>query len=124
MPAPTPSGPRSADAPRRRSRPTGPGGRRLRHRVNPDPRRARALRFRGAVEWTRFDALFGTDGKTTAPLGVALSSYLDVDALPLLDPAQTAAQTLARAPSLQLAVGTLRTLADSRIATIPISLEY
>src|SRR3954469_21551227 len=78
-----------------------------------------AVRFRSVVEWTRFNALFGPGGSSTIPLGAALSGNLDASALPLLGSFQPAAQTLARAPSLQLSVGTLHTSADSRIATIP-----
>jgi hypothetical protein len=82
------------------------------------------VRFGALTEWTRFNALFGPDGKTTIPLGASLSGNLDASAFPLLESLQPAAQTLARAPALQLGIGTLRTTADSRIATVPFSVEY
>ena len=83
-----------------------------------------SFRFRGQVEWTHFDALFGVGGKTTQALGASLTANVDIAALPLLGPAQLATRTLAKAPSLQLSLGALRTAADSRIATIPFSVEY
>jgi len=83
-----------------------------------------SLRFRGQVEWTRFDALLGPEGTTTIPLGASLTGFMDVGVLPLLATAQTAAQVLAKAPALQLGLGTIRTTADSRIASVPIALEY
>jgi hypothetical protein len=82
------------------------------------------VRFRAVVEWTRYNALFGAQGQSITPLGAALSGNVDVNVLPLLDPVQTAAQALARIPSLQVSIGTLHTTADSRIATVPFSLEY
>ena len=83
-----------------------------------------SFRVRSQIEWTRFDAIYGPGGKTTLPLGASLTAYVDATALPLLEPIQAAAQTLARAPSLQLAVGNLTTSADSRIARVPVSIEY
>jgi hypothetical protein len=83
-----------------------------------------SLRLRGQIEWTRYDAIFGPGGKGTLPIGSALSTALDVVALPLLEQAQLAVQTMTGTPSLQLNVGTLTTTADSRIATVPVSLEY
>jgi hypothetical protein len=82
------------------------------------------VRIGGTVEWTRFDAIFGPGGTSTIPLGASLSGFLDASALPMLGSVQPAAQTLARAPSLQLSLGTLQTSADSRIATVPLSIEY
>jgi hypothetical protein len=83
-----------------------------------------SLRVRGQIEWTRYDAIFGPGGKGTLPIGSALSANLDVVALPALGQAQVAAQTMTGTPSVQLNVGTLTTTADSRIATVPVSLEY
>ncbi len=83
-----------------------------------------SLRVRGQVEWTRYDAIFGPGGKGTLPIGSALTTDLDVVALPLLEQAQLAVQTMTGTPSVQLNVGTLRTTADSRIASVPVSLEY
>jgi len=83
-----------------------------------------SLRLRGQIEWTRYDAIFGPGGKGTLPIGSALSTDLDVVALPLLKQAQLAVQTMTGTPSVQLNIGTLTTTADSRIATVPVSLEY
>ena len=83
-----------------------------------------SLRLRGQVEWTRWDAIFGPGGKGTLPIGSALSMDLDVGALPVLQQAQIAVQTMTATPSVQLNVGTLTTSADSRIASVPVSLEY
>src|SRR5258708_7249427 len=81
-------------------------------------------RLRGQVEWTRWDAVFGPGGTGTRPIGSALTATLGVVALPLLQQAQAAVQTLTATPSVQLNVGILTTSADSRVASVPISLEY
>ena len=83
-----------------------------------------AWRFRGSVEWLRFDDILGPRGRTTVPLGASFTGFIDANSLPLLEPAQSAAQFLARSPTLQLGLGTIRTTADSRVARVPISVEY
>jgi hypothetical protein len=83
-----------------------------------------AMRFRGEVRWTRIDAVFGSDGATVLPLGSSLSTDLNANTLPLLGPAQSTAAVMADDPSLVLSAGQLTTSADSRIATVPLTLEY
>ena len=83
-----------------------------------------SLRYRGQVEWTRYDAVFGANGKGIIPLGAALTMNVGVGTFPALDPAQAAVQSLARTPLTQLSVGRLTTSADSRIASVPVSVEY
>lgn len=83
-----------------------------------------SLRLRSQVEWTRYGAIFGPDGKRTLPLGSALSTDLDAVAFPALGQAELAVQAMTGTPSVQLNIGTLRTTADSRIASVPVSLEY
>lgn len=83
-----------------------------------------AVRFRGQVEWTRFDAIYGEGGRRTFPLGSQLTTEIDVPALPLLGPAQRDARAMSGLPSLALSLGNLRTTANSRIATVPLAIEY
>ena len=83
-----------------------------------------SLRLRAQIEWTRWDAIFGSGGNGTLPIGSALSTNVDVAALPLLQQAQTAVQAMTANPLVRLNVGTLTTSADSRIASVPVSLEY
>jgi hypothetical protein len=83
-----------------------------------------ALRVRGAVNWTRIDGTFGPDGKIVLPLGANLTGSLDPVALPLLTTGEIAARILADDPTLSLTAGQLTTSVDSRIATVPITVEY
>lgn len=83
-----------------------------------------SFRIRGAVEWTRFDGIFGTAGSGVLPLGSSLTTDLNVGTLPLLSTGQKAARNLAADPSLTFSAGQLTTSADSRIATVPLTAEY
>jgi hypothetical protein len=83
-----------------------------------------ALRFRGDVRWTRIDAVFGPDGSTVLPLGASLTTDLNSGTLPLLATGQSTARAMAADPSLTFSAGQLTTSANSRIATVPLSLEY
>jgi hypothetical protein len=83
-----------------------------------------AWRFRGNVEWTRIDGVFGPDGSSVLPLGSSLTGDLDVAALPLMGTGQTAARSMTGDPSLSFTAGRLTTSADSRIVSVPLSLEY
>jgi hypothetical protein len=82
-----------------------------------------AWRLRGAVEWTRFDAIFGANGDVL-PLGASLTTDLNVGTLPLLGTGEKAARNLAADPTLTFSAGQLTTSADSRIATVPLTAEY
>ena len=83
-----------------------------------------AIRFRGQLAWTRFDAIYGANGTRAFPLGNLLTTDLDVAALPLLAAARNAAATLTGSPTVALSLGRLRTSADSRIVSVPLSIEY
>lgn len=83
-----------------------------------------ALRFRGHIEWSRFDAVFGPGGKSTFPIGSLLTTELDVPALPLLGQTEIDVRTLTNDPGLAISLGTLRTSADSRIVSVPLGFEY
>jgi hypothetical protein len=83
-----------------------------------------AWRFRGNVEWARIDGVYGPGGSTLVPLGSSLTGDLDVNALPLLGTGQDAAQAMTGDPSLHFTAGQLTTSADSRIVSVPLSLEY
>lgn len=83
-----------------------------------------AMRFRGGVRWTRVDAIFGPDGSSVLPLGSSLTMDLNAGTLPLLSSAETVARAMAADPTLVISAGQLTTSADSRIATVPLSLDY
>jgi hypothetical protein len=83
-----------------------------------------ALRFRGGVRWTRIDAVFGPDGSSALPLGSSLTTDLNATTLPLLSSAEVTARSMTADPALSLSAGQLTTSADSRIATVPLALEY
>jgi hypothetical protein len=83
-----------------------------------------AIRLRGAVEWTRIDGTFGPGGSSVLPLGTSLTTNLDVTTLPLLAAGEATAQALAADPALTFNAGRLTTSADSRVATVPITIEY
>jgi hypothetical protein len=83
-----------------------------------------ALRFRGNIEWTRFDAIFGPGGSPVLPLGSSLTTDLDAGTFPLLATGETAAQSMAADPTLTFTAGRLTTSADSRIVSVPLGLEY
>jgi hypothetical protein len=83
-----------------------------------------ALRFRSPMEWTHWNSVFGAGGKRTFPSGSILTTDVDVAALPLLAAAELDIRALTDSTSLSVSLGGLRTSADSRIASVPISLEY
>jgi hypothetical protein len=83
-----------------------------------------AVRLRAAVEWTRIDGIFGPGGSSVLPLGASLTTNLDVATLPLLAAGEATAQALAADPAVTFNAGRLTTSADSRVATVPITVEY
>jgi hypothetical protein len=83
-----------------------------------------ALRFRGEVRWTRVDAIFGPGGSSVLPLGSSLTTDLNSGTLPLLASGETSARAMAANPSLTFSAGQLTTSANSRVATVPLTLEY
>ena len=83
-----------------------------------------AVRFRGEVRWTRIDAIFGPDGSSILPLGSSLTTDLNAVTLPLLSSAETIARTMAADPTVTVSAGQLTTSANSRVATVPLTLEY
>jgi hypothetical protein len=83
-----------------------------------------AIRFRGEMQWTRIDGIFGPGGSPLHAVGAPLSGELTAATFPMLVGGQAAARVLANDPGLILNAGRLTTSADSRIATVPISLEY
>ena len=82
-----------------------------------------AFRFRGEVRWNRVDAIFGPDG-SVLPLGSSLTTDLNSGTLPLLASGEASARAMATNPSLTLSAGQLTTSANSRVATVPLMLEY
>lgn len=93
---------------------------------------ASVLRRNGAAIEMRFspmrwDAVFGTGlpGSSTRNLAWGFNAEsLGVAALPQLTPAQTAIRTLANLPNFQLTTGKLVAVADSRVLTLPVILQY
>jgi hypothetical protein len=83
-----------------------------------------AFRFRGEVRWTRVDAVFGPDGSGVRPLGSSLTTDLNSTTLPLLAAGETSARAMAADPTLTFSAGQLTTSADSRVASVPLSVEY
>jgi hypothetical protein len=86
------------------------------------------VRLRGLTAWTRFDHVYGGLGDSTNgahPLGDLFSApHLGVDQISSLASAQTALRTLTGNAALRLDAGQLVTTANSRIVTIPLTLEY
>lgn len=82
-----------------------------------------ALRLRTEMQWTRIDGVFGPGG-VLQPVGGRLTGDLTRNTFPRLGVGQTAAQILADDPGVTLNAGRLTTSADSRIATVPITVEY
>ena len=88
-------------------------------------------RGRAAVELrfipVRWDAVIGTDSKPTSTQNLAWSfsaESLGTRALPVLAPAQTAIRTLVNSPAFQITAGKLVSIADSRVLTVPLILQY
>jgi len=86
------------------------------------------VRLRGLTAWTRFDNVYGGLGDTASgarQLGELFSApHLGPDQIPSLSSAQTALRALTGNAALRLDAGQLTTTADSRIVTIPLTLEY
>lgn len=86
------------------------------------------VRFRALTAWTRFDQVHGGLGDTvtgTRPLGALFSApNLGPDQIASLTTAQNALRTLTGNATLRLDAGQLLTTANSRVVTIPLSLEY
>ena len=85
----------------------------------------RTFRFRGLTAWTRYDQLLGTGG--TVPRNIA--STLATDSLgspqvPSFGPIEAQIRTTAALPNFRLTAGTVAALADSRVVTAPLIVEY
>lgn len=75
----------------------------------------------------RWDAVIGTNGKPTATQNIAWSFNVDslgARALPVLAPAEAAIRTLVNSPTFQVTAGKLASVADSRVLTVPLILQY
>jgi hypothetical protein len=83
-----------------------------------------ALRFTGQVQWTRIDGVFGPGGSSVLPLGSSLTTDLNATTLPLLASAQTSVRSMTADQALTFSAGQLTTSADSRIASVPLAIEY
>lgn len=83
-----------------------------------------AFRFRSGVEWTRIDGVFGPGGASVLPIGSTLTGELNSTNLPLLLTGEDAARTMAGNANLTFSAGQLTTSVDSRIASVPLSVEY
>lgn len=88
-------------------------------------------RGRAAIELrfspTRWSEVFGTGakGSSTQNVGWSFSAEsLGVRALPTLAPAETAIRTLTNLPAFQVSAGKLVSIADSRVLTVPLILQY
>jgi hypothetical protein len=88
-------------------------------------------RGKGAVELrfspARWAELFGTGAKGTSTQNVGWSFSADsvgVRALPVLAPAETAIRTLTNLPAFQITAGKLVSIADSRVLTVPLIVQY
>lgn len=76
---------------------------------------------------TRWSEVFGTGlkGSSTQNVGWSFSAdSLGVRALPLLAPAESAIRALTNVPTFQVTAGKLVTIADSRVLTVPLILQY
>ena len=91
--------------------------------VVPRGRAAFEMRF-SPIRWS---TVFGTGVKGSSTQNVAWSFNADslgTRALPLLAPAETAIRTLTNAPAFQVTAGKLVSIADSRVLTVPLILQY
>ena len=75
----------------------------------------------------RWAAVIGTDAKPTSTQNIAWSfnaESLGTRALPVLAPAEAAIRTLVNSPTFQVTAGKLVSIADSRVLTVPLVLQY
>jgi hypothetical protein len=91
----------------------------------PRGRAAIEMRFSPA-RWSEvFGGGAGANGSSPRNVGWSLSAdSLGVRALPALAPAETAIRTLTNLPNFQVTAGKLVTIADSRVLTVPLILQY
>ena len=82
------------------------------------------FRLRGAVEWTRIDGRFGPDGSPVLPRGSSMTFDLTTATLPLLSSGEATARALLSDDAVTFNAGRLTTSVDSRVATVPLGVEY
>lgn len=95
----------------------------LSHTEDASPVPEGMLRLRVLTTWTRVDERFTANG--LAPLSTDFSTdALGPTQLPLLAPAWAGLRTLTADPAVRLSLGRLDVGSNTRVATLPIALEY
>ena len=86
-----------------------------------------AVGIRVLTSWTRFDELLGDGALNGSPRNIAATlatSSLDPTNVPALAPAQTTIRALSGLASFNLSAGNVVAVANSRIVTAPLILQY
>ena len=86
---------------------------------------SRAIRFRGLIGWTRYDALLSSD--TAPPRNLAArfaTDSLGPRQIPSLAATESAVRTLSGLSNFRLTAGQLVSAANSRVVTAPLIIEY
>jgi hypothetical protein len=84
---------------------------------------SRAFMIGGSSAWTRFDELLGDGGKRNLAAGLSATT-LGSSQLPTLAVPEADIRSAAQLPSFQLNAGQITAVANSRIVTAPIILQY
>lgn len=83
----------------------------------------RAIRMGAFSSWTRFDELFGVTGNSNLAAGLATGT-LGSKQLPSLAPSEADIRAASLLPSFQLNAGALTAVANARIVTAPVVVQY
>lgn len=85
----------------------------------------RAIRFRGLMGWTRYDALFSNDSGSPRNLAASFAAdSLGPRQIPSLGASETAIRALSGLTNFRLTAGQLVSAANSRVLTAPLIIEY
>lgn len=85
------------------------------------------IMLRGLTAWTRFGSTYGgldSTHEANSLDNAFQTDTLGVRQLPQLAPSEAALRTLTGNANLKLSVGSIISVADSRVVTVPIALEY
>lgn len=85
---------------------------------------SRALRLRLLTSWSRYDALLGTPGSPRNIAASLATDSLGSAQLPILTASETAIRTASGLSNFRLSAGQLAAVADSRIVTAPLIVEF
>ena len=84
---------------------------------------SRTVRVRALTAWTRFDALLG-DGSLRNIAATLATDSLGAQQIPIFTPSEIEIRTASGLANFRLTAGQLVTVANSRVMTAPVILEY